>query len=746
MIAKVLIDNSAHKLNKVYDYLLTEEQISKAEVGKRVLINFGQGKGKAREGIIVKLLNDDEYEAKDNIKLKYLEEILDAESFLDEDSLKLAKWMSKMYFCNVYTALKLMLPPMPNKKLQEKELVGKQVNVLTLKVTAEEIEQDIESKKITSANHIRLLRQLIETNNIEEQDIINSLGISKAIIKTVVEKGYIEVIKKDVAVQDYSSIKRSEKLPPTEEQKNVIDSLNSKQGTFNVSLIHGITGSGKTEVYLQIIEECLKMGKGAIVLVPEISLTDQTKQRFISRFGDVVSVLHSKMTVMERQTEYKRIVKGQAKIVIGPRSALFVPLKELGLIIIDEEHDTSYISGSTPRYNTREVATRIAYIKNSMLVLGSATPDVCTMYKATTGKIDYYEMTSRPGTSVVPDIEIVDMKLDALNNKSRILSNRLKEEIMRNLDNKEQTFIFLNRRGFSSYINCATCGKTLRCPNCDVNLTYHKKNGLLLCHYCSYCETLKDECPMCGADTLVESGIGTEKVEKEIIETFPGIKIARMDMDTTVKKGSHEQILNKFKDENIDVLVGTQMISKGHDIANVTLVGVINADYMVGDDYTVAEKAFSNLLQVAGRAGRGEKKGRVILQATDTDNYILDAVKNNSYLDFYNNEIKFRELASYPPFKDIIVIELVSKEQNKLKKDSEKIYNIFNKEKDLYKVYSPKAPFVSRINNKYRIQMVIKSNLNNKVLDKLIENMDIYDKIKDRSVTVSVIKNPVKLG
>lgn len=744
MVAKVLIDNASHKLNKVYDYKLKQQDEQKAEIGKRVRVNFGSGKGSEREGIIVRLLEDVQCDKLD--KLKYIEEILDIESFLDEDRLKLAKWMSKMYFCNVYTALKLMLPQEPNKKLQTKELVGKQITVASLKVSKEEIEEDIENKKIISAKHIKLLRELEENNMVPVDDIVNSLGISKAVIKAVVEKGYIELVKQDTVVQDYASIKRTEKLAPTKEQEYVIESIKEKLDKFRISLIHGITGSGKTEVYLQIIEECLNKGKDAIVLVPEISLTDQTKKRFISRFGEIVSVLHSKMTALEKQTEYKRIVKGEARIVIGPRSALFVPFKNLGLVIIDEEHDSSYVSQSTPRYSTREVATRLAYLKNAHLILGTATPDVCTMYKAKQEKIDYYTLFTRPGKSLPPDVEIVDMKEDALTNKSRILSSRLKEEIAKNLERGEQTFIFLNRRGFSSYITCKTCGKTLRCPNCDVNLTYHKKNGLLLCHYCSYCEKLTDICPICSAAALEEGGIGTERVEQELIQTFPGISIARLDMDTTVKRGSHERILNKFKEEKIDVLVGTQMISKGHDIANVTLVGVVNADYMVGDDYTVSEKAFANLLQVVGRAGRGDKKGRAILQAYDTENYILEAVKNNSYEDFYESEIKFRKMASYPPFVDILVIEQSSKDKTRLMKDSEKLYNIFSKEKVLYKVYSPKAPYVSKINNKYRVQMIIKTNIDNKVLDKLIENMEEYDKIKDRSVTVGVSKNPVRLG
>ena len=386
-------------------------------------------------------------------------------------------------------------------------------------------------------------------------------------------------------------------------------------------------------------------------------------------------------------------------------------------------------------------------MSDAVLLLGSATPDVCTMYKAEESKIDYYEMLKRPGTSLMPKIEVVDMKLEALNNKSKILSNRLKEEIEKNVKAKEQTFIYLNRRGFSSYIVCGECGKTLRCPNCDVSLTYHRKRGLLLCHYCSYCETVKNICPSCGKETLKENGMGTERVEKEILEAFPNVKVARMDMDTTIKRGAHEEILENFKKDNVDILVGTQMISKGHDIENVTLVGIVDADFMMGSDYNASEKSFQNLLQVVGRAGRGRKPGRVIMQAYDMDSYVLDSVCQGSYKYFYTQEINFRKLAVYPPFVDIIAIELTGKYREDVISDGKKLYDIFSKNNSEYiKVYSPKVPFISKINNNYRVQMILKTSINNKVLDLIYENLELYDKIKSRSVNISVIKNPVKVG
>lgn len=751
MVIKVLIDSSVKKLNKVYDYLVPKDLEEKVCLGKRVLINFGRGKGQLLVGIIVKILSETETHKKDKkIKLKEIEEILDNASFIDDTKLTLAKWMARVYFCNVFSVLKLMLPISVAKLSSKKEdLKGKQVSILLLNVSSQNIEEHIDSGIIKSAKHIMLLRFLIEHEFAYVEDIINNLGVSKAVINTVKEKGYIKIEKIDILNEDYSNVVRDEKLKPTKEQKIIIDSLNKdlQQNKFKAILIQGITGSGKTEVYLQAIEECIKQNKTAIVLVPEISLTEQTKKRFLSRFGPVVSVLHSKMTMLAKETEYKRIVKNRVSIVIGPRSALFVPLKNLGLIIIDEEHDTSYISQQTPKYNTKEVATRLAYMKNAVLVLGSATPEVGTMYKAQQKKIDYYRLDNRPGDFKLPEVIVVDMKEEKLINKSSIISNKLKEEILKNIDKKEQTFIFLNRRGYSNYLICKTCGHILKCINCDVNLTYHKKSNLMLCHYCSHVEKNPTVCPACSSPDIDLCGMGTEQVEKALLEVFPNITIARMDADTTIKRGSHAEILDTFKLENVNILVGTQMISKGHDIENVTLVGIINADAtFAGNDFMSSERAFSNLLQVSGRAGRGEKKGRVVMQVYDTENSVIKCVEKQSYDKFYEEEIKFRELANYPPFTDILVIELISKDKNLVKEDTMKLYEILIKSQDGFKVYSPKAPYIGKINNKFRVQIVIKGKQNNDFLDILYENLKKYDKIKKRDVSITISKNPIFIG
>ena len=746
MVVKVLVDTPVKKLNKVYDYLVPKNLEKEIEIGKRVLVNFGRGVGNNIFGIIVKIVNDET----DTLKLKEIIEVIDSKSYIDINRLKLAKWISKMYFCNVYQAIKLFLPSMTPSSIKGKELKGKQANILCLNKACEEIEDDIEKGIIKSGKHIKLLKNIIDNEFIYESDAIQNLNISKAVINTVQKNGYIEIRKIDLQNDDYSNVERTNKLLATKEQQIAITGITDKikNSAFNVSLLYGITGSGKTEVYLQIIQECINIGKGAIVLVPEISLTYQTKLRFISRFGDIVSVLHSKMTILERETEYKRIIEGKVKIVIGPRSALFAPLNDIGLIIIDEEHDSSYISGQSPRYSTKEVATRICYEKNAVLLLGSATPEISTMYKAKTGKIDLYKITKRPENYKRPNVKIVDMKDEIVSGNTSGISNILKEEIDKNIRDKEQTFIFINRRGHSTYLRCNDCGSILKCPNCDVALTYHRKANLLLCHYCSHAEKVQNKCSNCESTNMVSMGTGTEKVEEQLKNIFPSANIKRMDMDSTIKRGSQETLLNEINEGKIDILVGTQMISKGHDIPNVTLVGIINADStFIRDDVLSSEKAFSNLLQVSGRAGRGEKQGRVILQAYDIDNYMIDAIKKQSYDDFYNREIEYRKLLSFPPFTDILLIELTSKSKQNITRDAMKLYDILkDNNNNMYNVYTPKAPYVSKVNNKYKVQIVLKAKIDDKVLNLLYENLDKYDKISSRDVGIVISKNPTHIN
>lgn len=748
IIAKILINTSVKSLNKVYDYIVPETLENEVEIGMRVSVSFGRGKNK-EEGIIVKLNNESIEEVeKRGYKLKEVSEILDEISYIDEERLKLAKYISYIYFCNVYDALKLMFPPGTASKNSSKNLNTKQDTRVMLAKSADEVMYDIENDVIKSAKHIQLLTFLMYNEYVLISDIIEGLGISRSVINTVEKNGYIILTKVDKEVdllKDYN-VERTFAKTPTPEQKDVINKIGSYiyDEKYRQCLIFGVTGSGKTEVYLQLIEKVLTQGKKAIVLVPEISLTYQTVTRFLSRFGNNVAILHSKMTIAKRKDEYKRIKQGKVDIVIGARSAIFAPIDDLGLVIIDEEHDSSYYSQTTPKYSTKDIAAYICKIKEAVLILGSATPEITTYNKAKNGVIDLFYMKTRPGIAVLPEIELIDMRQERVLGNTSILSAALKEEIQKNIENHEQTMIFLNKRGYTSYLTCKTCGYVFKCPNCDVSMTYHKTNNLLLCHYCSHVEKNIEICPECQGIEISSGTIGTQKLEEELKYVFPGISILRMDADTTVARDSHQKILDKFKNENINVLVGTQMISKGHDIANVTLVGILGVDSLLSlNDYTASEKAFSNIYQVAGRAGRSKLPGRVLIQTNDTSNYILNAINENNYEKYFESEIDYRKTFGYPPFLDILLFELVGQDFKVVREEAEKLYNILiQNNSNEYRVFSPKSPYIQKLNNKYRVNIIMKAKLNTKIYNKIYEKIGVYNKYKKKNVSLSVSKNP----
>lgn len=749
MVVKVLINTSVKTLNKVFDYLVPMDLENDIEIGKRVAVSFGRSKNQ-EEGIIVKIIDNEEYESK-GYELKEISSVLDEYSYIDEDKLSLAKYISHIYFCNVYDALKLMLPPGTGSKNSSKSLKTKKNKRVLLNYSTEEIESFIEDGKITSANHIRLLRFLAQNDFVLIDDIVEGLSISKNIVNAVEKNGYIryEEIEIQNEVFDNLDLKsKYDKKELTEEQAEAVSKIsrsiiNNEHKEF---LLYGVTGSGKTEVYLELIEKTINQGRKAIMLIPEISLTHQTLARFVARFGDNIAVINSKMTISQRKDEYKKIKEGKVNIVIGARSAIFSPIDNLGIVIIDEEHDSSYYSSTTPKYSTKEVASFICKKTDAVLVLGSATPEVTDYYKSSVNKekLERVELLNRPGESTLPEIITIDMKNEKVIGNVSLFSNRLKEEIESNIKNKKKTMIFLNRRGYTSYLTCKNCSHIFKCPNCDVALVYHKKNDLLLCHYCNHVEKNVRTCPKCGSDHISSGSIGTQKVEEELRELFPMIKVLRMDADTTVAKNSHQKILDKFRNEDIDVLIGTQMIAKGHDISDVTLVGILGVDSLLNmNDYLASEKAFQNIYQVAGRAGRGKYSGKVIIQTNDTNNHVIESIINNSYVDFYNLEIDFRKMFQYPPFMDLVLFELSSKDLNLLKKECEILYNILSEEKSgIYKVYSPKSPFVQRINNRYRMNILLKSKLNSESYNLIYSKIKKYEKIKNKNVNFVVSKNP----
>lgn len=751
-IAKILINTSVNSLNKVYDYIIPEFLENDAILGKRVAISFGRGKD-LEEGIIVKIEEKTREEVESGkYKLKEIVEVLDEYSYIDEKRLKLAKYISYLYFCNVYDALKLMLPPGTKSKNSSKSVNTKQETMVRLVKSCEQVLADIDSDVVTSAKQIKLLTFLIENNYVLLNDIIEGLEISRSVVNTAVKNGYIVLEKRDIEndlVECYN-VERTVAKEPTFEQKNAIDKVSKyiDENEFKQVLLYGVTGSGKTEVYLQLIDKVLKQGKKAIILVPEISLTYQTVTRFVSRFGNNVAILHSKMTISQRKEEYKRIKQGKVDIVIGARSAIFAPIGNIGIVIIDEEHDSSYYSQTTPKYSTKDIASYICKENNAVLLLGSATPEITTFYKAKNGIYDLITLKERPGIATLPEINIVNMKEDRVLGNTSNISMTLKEEILKNIEKGEQTMLFLNRRGYNSYLKCEDCSFIFRCPNCDVSLVYHKSSNLLHCHYCSYVERNPVCCPVCQGNNLSSNVVGTQKIEEELKEIYPDISVLRMDADTTIARDSHQKILDDFKEKNIDVLIGTQMISKGHDIKNVSLVGILGVDSMLAmNDYLSSEKAFSNISQVAGRAGRAEIPGRVFIQTADTDNYILDAVIEQDYEMFYEKEIEYRKIMKYPPFTDIVLFEISGQEFSNVKNEMNRLYTILDEDKSgIYKVYKPKVPFLQRINNRFRINVVMKTILNTSSYNLIYSKINKFNEKKNRNTKFSIIRNPMFIG
>ena len=494
---------------------------------------------------------------------------------------------------------------------------------------------------------------------------------------------------------------------------------------------------GKTEVYLQLIEKVLKDSKTSLMLVPEISLTPQTVDRFIGRFGENnIAILHSKLSAGERFDQWNKIKKGEAKIVIGARSAIFAPVTNLGLIIIDEEHDQSYKSETTPRYHTKEIARYIAKQNNVSLVLGSATPDLDTFYKAQNEEINILELTQRANNASLPQIEIVDLRKELELGNKTMISGKLHQAIKQNLINNKQTILFLNRRGFSTFIMCRDCGYTVKCKHCNITLTYHASEKKLKCHYCGYEQNMVTSCEQCNSKNIKYFGAGTQKLEEQIHLMFPEATTIRMDVDTVNKKNSHEEILNKFKNENINILIGTQMVVKGHHFPNVTLVGVIAADSSLNiDDFRASERTFQILTQVAGRAGREKLPGKVIIQTYNPDNFSIECAKNQEYEMFYNTEIAMRKQLKYPPFCDIIIIGVSAEKEQAALKITNQIHNylknrVIQENLGIILYKGMPAP-IDKINNKYRFRIIIKCKYDDNIIEVLNDMQKLYNETKE---------------
>ena len=737
MIAEIIIDSKAKKLNRKFDYKIPKKLEDLVDVGSRVLVPFGNFKT-LEQGYIIKIKPSSEFEVK---------EIAGLEENLSEDQIELARWMARKYFCNVSECIKLMITPGTRAKSKEKRISEKSINFVYFKKAYEEIDLS----QLRGEKQKKLIEFLKQNEGITIPEIENLLEVSRATVNSLVKKDILKIVNQKIDRNPLinKKVQDNQKLRLNEEQQQAYEKVKQAidQNKWEEFLLYGITGSGKTEVYLQLIEATLQKNKSAIVLVPEISLTPQMLDRFMGRFGkEKIAVLHSKLSIGERHDEWERIKTGRAKIVIGARSAIFAPCTDLGLIIIDEEHDSSYKSEASPKYSAKEVAYQIAKQKNIPLLLGSATPDLTTFYKAENKECTLLKLTKRANHSNLPQVEIVDLKYELATGNKSMISQLLYEEIEKNKKEKKQTILFLNRRGYSTFIMCRDCGYTLKCPNCNISLTYHRSQNLLKCHYCGHTEKPVKICPACQSTKIRYFGTGTQKLEQEIQKLFPGMSTIRMDIDTITKKNSHEEILRKFKEENMDILIGTQMVVKGHHFPKVTLVGVIAADGSLNqDDYRANERTFQILTQVAGRAGRENLPGKVIIQTYNPNSFPIEYAKTQNYDKFYQTEIALRKQLKYPPFCDIILIGFSGEIEKEIIEVSNYMFKILkqNLQKFDINLFRPMPAPIDKIQNKIRWRMIAKGMVTQEVtivLNKCLQNL--YEKnIKHTKISIDINPN-----
>lgn len=631
----------------------------------------------------------------------------------------------------------------------------KTVRVAELAMSHEEVEADIQNGVIKKIQQIRILEMLLENEYIAVSDLARFASVSTSVIDTLRKNGYIYY--RDIEVKRdpmrHRDVEATLPLTPTREQSEALGYARScmESGCFREILLHGVTGSGKTEVYLQLIQYALEKGRQAIVLVPEISLTPQMTDRFRGRFGNKVAVIHSRLSLGERYDQWRLIRNGEVQVVVGARSAVFAPFEKLGLIIIDEEHENTYKSETTPKYCAAQVAAERCRQDGALLLYGSATPSVETYHRAMEGEIGLIAMRERANALVMPEVRLVDMRRELETGNRTMFSSELSEEIKKNIANGQQTILFLNRRGYSTFVLCRNCGIRLKCKNCSITMTYHSADDRLICHYCGYTVKMPSACPECGSGYIRQFGAGTQKIEEDIKKYFPGCSVIRMDMDTTTGKHSHEEILDAFREKNINILVGTQMIAKGHDFPNVTLVGVLAADSLLGmDDYRASERTFQLLTQVSGRAGRGELPGRVVIQTYNTDDYSIATSCSYDYEAFYRQEADIRKRLRYPPFTNIACL-VVSSPFDKLafakaKETAALLSSIVDPSNGEELMPGPVRAPAARLRNRYRWRLLIKCDSQDRLAALLTAASDGFWKSKGSSdVDLNMDINPVSM-
>lgn len=799
LVARIALQGTTFAFDKLYTYAVPQEMYEKAQKGIRVLVPFGRGNIK-KQGIIFSLEQDE------LTGLKSLISLIDSEPVLNDEMLLMAEYMSESVFCTYYDAVHAMLPTGLGYRLVDFYSANAEFTALSLLsdtekevydflfVSGEKSEEEIKKtfgvtdglleallskeavvkssdtkRKIGDATQkwvrisgdelpdIKLTprqREVVEllltVGAAQFKEICYFTGVSPSVIEGLVKKGILVYFSKQVYRTPHreETTKNTEKIILTDEQQAAAEGLKNAylSGKGEVSLLYGVTGSGKTQVFLSLVDTVAKTGRGVIVMVPEIALTPQLISIFSARYGDKIAVFHSAMSMGQRMDEWKRIKDGKALIAIGTRSAVFAPFSDLGLIIIDEEQEHTYKSEKTPRFHTRELAKFRTHYHKGLLLLASATPSVESFTAAKKGKYSLFSLKNRYGNAVLPTVETVDMRQELANGNSGVLSQRLYEAVSETLKNGNQAILLLNRRGHNTYVSCAECGYVESCPNCSISLTYHSANNRLMCHYCGYSKANNRVCPECESTHMKFTGLGTQRAEEELRTLFPTARVLRLDADSTLARDSYSAYLSDFANGEYDILLGTQMVAKGLDFPNVTLVGVLGADSaMYSEDFRSFERTFSLLTQVVGRAGRGVASGTAIIQTSSPDSNVIELARKQDYDTFYEEEILNRKLMIYPPFCDICVVSTQSLSRERAER---LVFAIFEKIKELieneYKsvkliILGPSAAAVAKVNNKYRFRMIIKCKNNAEFRKMLRAALD--SKTAD-DATVSVDINP----
>ncbi|MGS5801664.1 primosomal protein N' [Staphylococcus aureus] len=763
MIAKVIVDIPSKSVDFTFDYIIPIRLQSMIQIGMRVIVPFGP---RTIQGYVMKITDQPDSNI-DIKKLKEIKEIQDIKPELTEELIQFTEWYNNYFVTKRISMLEVMLPSAIKAKYTKvfsiedtnalpETLAGKfdssghyafkaaqqnddltQIAPLLKQGIVSEVtllSQNVNKKKqraicvVEGFNYDSVLNSLEKSKKqyelyaflLDEQHRIvllkdiEAMGYSKSSVDTLIRKGFVE--KYDAVVErdpfETRVFEQDVKQHLTSDQQRAFEAISEKihaheQCTY---LLHGVTGSGKTEVYLQTIEEVLNLNRQAMMLVPEIALTPQMVLRFKRRFGDEVAVLHSGLSKGERYDEWQKIRDGKARVSVGARSSVFAPFKNLGMIIIDEEHESSYKQEDYPRYHARDIAQWRSEYHQCPLILGSATPSLESFARAEKGVYELLSLPNRVNQQALPEVEIVDMREELNSGNRSMFSNQLRDAIQQRLDNQEQIVLFLNRRGYASFMLCRDCGHVPQCPNCDISLTYHKSTDQLKCHYCGHQEVPPNQCPNCESEHIRQRGTGTQRVEELLQEAFQEARIIRMDVDTTSRKGAHEKLLNDFGSGKGDILLGTQMIAKGLDFPNITLVGVLNADTMLNlPDFRASERTYQLLTQVAGRAGRHEKEGQVLIQTYNPDHYAIKDVQENDYTAFFQKEMNYRKIGKYPPYFFLINFTIAHKEMKKVMEASKHIHKILLQHlTDKALVLGPSPAALSRINNEYRFQILVK--------------------------------------